>query len=191
MSEAAPRVTAWIERELLEIARPAVARRARGLEASDREDLLQEVLIKYLRTWTEGDPDNVASWFETVTANALIDFYRAQGRRHEQNLPDNGDDPVSAVISELKLAKATSLWPVRENLIRSILGLVSEDDRTLLERRYLDGCSAADLAAEQLGLEVANVDQRTTRAKRRLREQLRSSRPDLIEELRNPHPRLY
>ena len=177
------------ERELLEIARPVVARRARGLEASDREDLLQEVLIKYLRTWTEGEPDNVASWFETVTANALIDFHRAQGRRHEQDLPDNGDDPVSAVISELKLAKATSLWPVRENLIRSILGLVSEDDRTLLERRYLDGCSAADLAA-QLGLEVANVDQRTTRAKRKLREQL-SARPDLVEELRSPHPRLY
>src|SRR5688572_12294218 len=118
------------ERELLKIVAPIVARRARRarLNDADRDDLQQDVIRKYLRAFPEAaTPDNVGAWFETAIKRTLIDRYRADQRQPAEALPENGEDPVSVVIRELTLAKTTSLWPVREKLIRSILGLVPQD----------------------------------------------------------------
>lgn len=62
-------------------------------------------------------------------------------------------------------------------------------DSDLIRRPYLHGSTAAELAAV-LGITVANVVQRTTRAKRGLREALQG-RPDLVAERRQIHPHPY
>lgn len=79
-----------------------------------------------------------------------------------------------------------------EQLLRPygrILSCIPEQKADLLRLRYLEGASADDLAT-RLGIPVNAVDQRTTRAKRLLREKL-AEQPDLVEELYADHPRLY
>ena len=53
-----------------------------GLSPEDREDVLQEVLVKYVRTWPgDVEPDNVEAWLETATGRLITDRWRAEQRR--------------------------------------------------------------------------------------------------------------
>jgi RNA polymerase sigma factor (sigma-70 family) len=178
--------------ELCAVAKPITRRRGSkaGLAQQDCEDLLQDVLTKYLRAWPRGHtPENVAAWLETATANAIVDRIRAAERRPVAHSGRNDDEVDSLLGTVLRSPAFASAPAVRADLFASIFALVSVEDARLLRRRYVDGHSAADLAAE-LGISVANVDQRTTRAKRKLRDAL-AARPDLMDELRAPHPHLY
>lgn len=178
--------------ELLVIAKPIVWRRGHraGLSTEDREDLLQDVVMKYLRAWPDGEaPANVVAWLETATANAIIARARAAGRQPAVDFAEGAEDPISLLVAAKRSSKFTSLEAVQKKLIASTLGLLPPEDGDLLRRRYLDRESAADVAAD-LAITVAALDQRTTRAKRALRSAL-EARPDLVEELRAPHPHVY
>lgn len=178
--------------ELVATAKPIVWRRGyqSGLSNEDREDLLQDVLMKYLQAWPHKvAPENVAAWFETATSNAIIDRARAVDRRPAANFADGGDDPVSLAIAAMRSTQLASAPAVSRRLLSSIFALVPTEDARLLRKRCLTNAAAAELA-EELGISVANLDQRTTRAKRKLRAAL-EARPDLVEELRAPHPHVY
>jgi RNA polymerase sigma factor (sigma-70 family) len=178
--------------QLLAIAKPIVWRRGyrAGFPDEDREDLLQDILMKYLQAWPDQiAPDNVAAWFETATANAIVDRARAADRRPAALFAEGGDDPVSLVIAAMRSTHFASAPAVSQKVMDCIFALVPSPDADLLRRRYLKNHTAAELAAE-LGITVANLDQRTTRAKRKLRDAL-VARPDLVDELRAPHPHIY
>ena len=177
--------------ELFELARPVVSRRGRasGLSPEDREDLLQDVLAKYHSTWTVGQPDNVEAWLETATRNAIVDRVRVAERRPAALYAEGSDDPLALAVAAMRSSLATSDQPVRASVVRKVFGMIPDSDAELMHQRYIQGGTAAELAAE-LGISVANLDQRTTRANRRLREAL-IDRPDLVAELRAPHPRVY
>ena len=178
--------------QLLAIAKPIVWRRGyqAGFPNEDREDLLQDILMKYLQAWPDqGAPDNVAAWLETATANAIVDRARAAERRPTAPFAEGGDDPASLAIAAMKSTQFASAPAVSQKVLESIFALIPSNDSDLLRRRYLKSHAAAELAAE-LGISVANLDQRTTRAKRRLRDAL-VARPDLVDELRAPHPHIY
>lgn len=150
--------------------------------------------MKYLHAWPDGHaPANVAAWFETTTARAIIDRARAAARRPPQTHPhdDEGeeDDPVAVTIAALRSRKQPSAVAVQHKLLRNIFALIPAEDARLLLERYVDDYPAAQLAADR-GITVTNLNQRLTRAKRRLRDAL-EARPDLVKELRAPHPHLY
>lgn len=179
-------------KDLVGIAKPIVWRRGyqAGYSIEDREDLLQDVLMKFVQAWPNGSaPDNVAAWLETATSNAIIDRIRANERRPADNFAEGGDDPLSLAIAAMRSTQFASAPAVSEKVLAGIFALVPTGDAHLLQQRYLKNYSAAELA-EELGITVANLDQRTTRAKRRLRDAL-ADRPDLVEELRAPHPHVY
>jgi RNA polymerase sigma-70 factor, ECF subfamily len=178
-----------VEETVIAEARAVVSRRGRraGLSAEDREDLAQDVLLKYLQAWPDGSaPANIGAWFETATGNAIVDRFRAEGRRPTDRLDD---DPVRLAVAAMRSGRTTSDRALELQLLRRILGLIPADDARLLRNRYLDGHNSASIAA-RLGITVAAADQRTTRAKKRLREAL-EQRPDLVAELRSGHPRPY
>ena len=83
----------------------------------------------------------------------------------------------------------TSLPVISQELIEEILSLVSPEDAEVIRLRHLDRLPAADVA-EILHIAPAAVDQRVSRAVRRLRQAV-GGRPDLVEELQRPHPRNY
>lgn len=174
------------QENLLMIARRIVARQCRRfrISSAEVEDVVQDVVEKYLRRWeTPSRPINVEAWLETTTRHTLIDRARREDRRPEVPIEDD-------VVEAMKAIHETpSLIGVQRELIRQILSLIPHDDADLLQRRYLHGASASDLAAA-LGITVDAVDQRTTRAKSLLRERL-EERPDLVHELYATHPRLY
>lgn len=183
--------TATQPKDLIDTARPIVWRRGyqAGLSAADREDLLQDVLMKYLQAWGgTSAPDNIEAWLETATANAIIDRIRAGERRPADYFAAGADHPVSRRVSNVRIAPV-SFEAVQRRVRSSVFSLVTRADADLLRWRYVDGLSAAEVA-DRLGISVANVDQRTTRAKRRMRQAM-AERPDLVEELRAPHPHVY
>lgn len=174
---------------LLTSARRIVAARARGFSREDHEDLVQEVLLSYTRTWSGGaGPRNADAWLETVISRAVVDLARARGRR-VQEVVAREDDPVEEFARRLRGSASTSLLPLREKFLRQVFRLVSAEDAEILRLRILDDLPSAEVA-QQLGVTTSAVDQRLSRAKRRLRGGLRS-RPDLLDELRLGHPRHY
>ena len=164
-----------------------------GLSLEDREDLLQEVLAKYVAAWPDGTtPENVDAWLETVTGRMITDRWRAEQRRVKQAAPlKDADDPFDVVADVMEKARSrqASMPAVGDALIDQIFALVSDKDARLLKSRYVDDASAADIA-EELGISRASVDQRVARAKGSLREALKA-RPDLAVELRASHPKAY
>lgn len=131
----------------------------------------------------------MAAWLTTATTNAIIDRVRADARRPADNFAEGEDDPVALAFAAMRSPLFASAPAVSQKVISSIFALIPAQDARLLRQRYLQNDTAAELAKE-LGITVASVDQRTTRAKRKLRDAL-NARPDLIEELHAPHPHVY
>lgn len=178
--------------ELVKATRPIVhgcVRRA-GLGRDVVDDLVQEVLFKYLKTWRAPDaPDNPAAWLQRAATNAVIDYVRMDQRRPADNFAADGDDPLSLLMATLRAAGTPSLVVVADTLWQDALALVPDQDADLLRRRFMDGVPAADLATES-GITRAAIDQRTARAKKRMQAAL-VKRPDLVAALRSGHQHAY
>ncbi|QWC84566.1 sigma-70 family RNA polymerase sigma factor [Nocardioidaceae bacterium] len=160
--------------------------RLRGVAVNDADDIAQEAVVRYLERWHGQAPDNPAAWLETTIARLVIDRGRRVKRRP-------GDEPAVQVFDDLvasmRSQEYASLVPVQEALIQRVLALVSDADAAILRLRLLQGLTAAE-AADDLGLSVAAVEQRTKRARDRLRAALQA-RPQVLEELRSGHPSVY
>jgi RNA polymerase sigma factor (sigma-70 family) len=158
----------------------------------EREDLVQDVLVKYLRTWSDGEgPDNLDAWLTTVTRNTAVSLNAARARREDPLVPVvNGvdADPIDLLFT-LASPWLTSFQAISHELVESFLALVSEREREIIRLKHLHKRSAADIG-EELGMAANAVDQAASRAVKHLRSAA-EQRPDLIAELRNPHPRVY
>lgn len=164
-----------------------------GLSPEDREDLLQEVLVKYMRTWSsEVEPDNVEAWLETATERLITDRWRAEHRRPlAAEVADRDGDPYDVVADFMEKARSRqpSMPAVGDAVVQEVFGLVPPADAALLQRRFVDDVDPADLA-DELGISRAAVDQRVSRAKARLKAAL-GSQPELLADLRDGHPHIY
>lgn len=164
-----------------------------GLSPVDREDLLQEVLMKYARKWSGDDqPDSVEAWLETSTGRLITDQWRAEQRRPLVAEVEHRDGDPYAVVAEF-MERARSRQPsipaVGDAVIDQVFELLPPADAALLQRRFVDDIDPADLA-DELGISRAAVDQRVSRAKARLRAEL-SAKPELLDELQAGHPHIY
>ena len=123
--------------------------RRAGLRQDATDDLVQDVLFKYLKAWPGPDaPDNPAAWLQRAANNAVIDYLREGQRRPADNFAPDGDDPLSLLMATLRAAGTPSLVVVADTVWQDALALVSDQDADLLRRRFMDAVPAADLAAE-------------------------------------------
>jgi RNA polymerase sigma factor (sigma-70 family) len=167
--------------------------RSFGLSSEDREDVLQEVLVKYVRAWP-GDPDpaNVEAWLETATGRLITDRWRAEQRRPAAAVVQDTDgDPYDAVADFVEVARSRqpSMPAVGDAVINQVFGLLPPADADLLQRRLVDDVEPADLG-DDLGISRAAVDQRVSRARARLKAAL-VAQPELLAELQAGHPHVY
>jgi RNA polymerase sigma factor (sigma-70 family) len=178
--------------ELVTLTRQIVRGRARryGLDHDVVDDLVQNVLVKYLKAWPGPQgPDNPGAWVQHAANNAAIDHLRRNQRQPADQFAPGGDDPLALLMATLRTVGTPSNQIVGDAVWQDALALLSEPDADLLRRRYIDAVPAADLAAEQ-GVSRAVIDQRTARAKKQMRAAL-AKRPDLVTALQSKHQHGY
>ena len=114
----------------------------------DVEDVGQEV---FLRLYFSLDQLRAAEvfepWLYRLTVNAAYDYLRRQKRRHEHRMSDLSEQQVimaDASAGGKQKAEEDRQTKVRE-MVESLLGKVSEEDRILLMMKEVEGLSLKEL----------------------------------------------
>ena len=150
-----------------------------GLQDSDADDVVQEVLLavasrvgKFQRTRAEG---SFRGWLRTITRNKLGDFIRAGSRR--QRIIDETKLPSSFLTAAQPREEAGG--EARDDETRLVFNRVLELIRTRFEdstwraflRVVMDGAAPNDVA-DELNLSVESVYQAKSRILRVIRDEL-------------------
>jgi RNA polymerase sigma-70 factor, ECF subfamily len=135
------------------------------------EDLTATTFERVVRSWSRYDPERAGArtWILAIARNALSDHFRRRAHRDAVSLDEHpalaaslaaSDDPAAQVLSEAR--------------VRDWLGRLEPREREVLALRFAADLPAADIA-RTLGLSEANVHQISSRALRRLHDQISSS----------------
>lgn len=138
------------------------------------EDIVQDGLVKLIRstdTLQAMPRCALASYIVSTIRNTAIDAVRSRAVEDKRIsplslddlhlLPSREDSVEEAAMLQDDLARIKSVWPA-----------LTEEQRFLLERKYLAGASDAELA-EYLDCQPGSVRMKLTRARRRVMEILK------------------
>lgn len=162
----------WIDKALT-AARPqalaALLRYFRDLDTA--EEAYQEACLRALRTWPDkGPPRDPTAWLIFVGRNAALDHVRRQARH--TTLPAEPDISTTD-DAETELAQRLDGSHFRDDILRLLFvccdPLLPANQQIALALRIVSGLSVAEIARAFLASEAA-VEQRITRAKRRIAE---------------------
>jgi RNA polymerase sigma-70 factor (ECF subfamily) len=172
---------------LVEEARPAIWRHAqqRVQDTALADDITQRVFSNAWAARASFDPEraNASTWIYTI-ANRLIIDVLAQRKGQQGRMvtgfesltpgsPDEGDAPVRIEPEddvELPVVEEAD-QPLLAGLIRGALARMSAADKQILELCYFEQLTYEQIA-ERLGVTLAAVGPRLTRARQRLLERL-------------------
>ena len=114
----------------------------------DVEDVAQEVFVRlYFSLDQLREPEMFEPWLHRLTVNAAYDYLRKQRRRTESRMSDLSEQQVvtaDAVASTNQRIEEDRRAELRE-LVTSLLGEVSEEDRILLTLKEVEGLSLREL----------------------------------------------
>lgn len=143
----------------------AAAYRVTG-NAMDAEDVLQTVFVRLLRR-REGpalDPDHAGAYLRRAGVNAALDILRTRGRRGAVPLEE---EPAVAE------AAPDPADPALRQQVRATLAAMSPRAAEMFALRYFEGYSNTEIG-KMLGTSASVVGVTLHRARRRLREDIRS-----------------
>ncbi len=116
--------------------------------AEDVEDVGQEVFVRlYFSLDQLRSPDVFEPWLYRLTVNAAYDYLRRQRRRGESRLGDLSEKQVlmaDAAEGSRRYEEQERRNRLRE-LVKALLGQVSEEDRILLTLKEVEGLSLKEL----------------------------------------------
>ncbi|HTR36061.1 MAG TPA: RNA polymerase sigma factor [Bryobacteraceae bacterium] len=114
----------------------------------DVEDVAQEVFLRLYYSLDQlRTPEVFEPWLYRLTVNAAYDYLRKQRRRNESRMSDLSEQQVmmaDAVAGGKAATEDHRLKQVKE-LVDSLLGSVSEQDRILLTLKEVEGLSLKEL----------------------------------------------
>src|SRR5579883_3395421 len=114
----------------------------------DVEDVAQEVFVRlYYSLEQLRTPEVFEPWLYRLTVNAAYDYLRRQRRRQESRMSDLSEQQVvlaDAAAGGKKREEEERRTRIRE-LVDSLLGQVSEEDRILLTLKEVEGLSLKEL----------------------------------------------
>jgi RNA polymerase sigma-70 factor (ECF subfamily) len=140
-------------------------------DASDREEVVQEVVLQLWRSRHRYDPRRREStWIYRIALNVAISFQRRE-RRHREQRQSLDEHAVTIAAGAEPSAEV-------ERLLRCIDELGALDKALVL--LHLDGNEHAAIA-EVLGISVSNVGTKLQRIKERLRVAFERARTDSKE----------
>lgn len=154
---------------------------ARQSTRSDTEadDIAQEVFIKAWRSLPSfRGESSLSTWLGRITLNTCMDFARKRKRKPTISLTafdeDDSDESRQLDIpdSDVSVSPETSAEKAETiALVRSAITALSEDQRTIIVLRDMEGYSYTEIA-EMLGLELGTVKSRINRARQNIKEYL-------------------
>ena len=167
---------AW--KDLMDLYRPLILAwlNRQGVQARDREDLSQEVLlsvVKHLPGFQHsGRRGAFRSWLRTIVCSRTADYWRAI----DADAQASGGNGAIAAFREIADpdSQMNRQWDEEHDwyVLHCLLDLVQEDFEPLtlqaFRRLALDGVSGAE-AAQELGLSVAAVYVAKSRVLQRIR----------------------
>ena len=141
---------------------------------SDAEDLTQEI---FLTVWCKrgewkDSGAKFSTWLYRVTFNRCIDFKRRAKNADMDEIPDIQDDRPSAVRL---IERSEANQKLRQAMLK-----LSYPQQVALALFYQEGLSAME-ASEVLDISVNALESLLKRARKRLRELLKSSSQELLE----------
>ena len=114
----------------------------------DVEDVGQEVFLRLYYSLDQlRTPEVFEPWLYRLTVNAAYDYLRKQKRRHESRMSDLSEQQVmlaDAAAGGKRNNDQQQQTKVRE-LVQSLLGKVSDEDRILLSLKEVEGLSLKEL----------------------------------------------
>ena len=138
------------------------------------EDVVQESLVRALRTWPyAGIPQNPAAWLTQTAKNLALDRIRREKLFHDK------EPQIIAFMEQWPTDSATSESPMFESEIRDgrlrlmfacCHPVLSPEDQTALALKTLCAFSAPEIASAFLTTEAA-ITKRLTRAKQKIRDE--------------------
>lgn len=133
--------------------------------ATDREDVFQEIAIELWRSRERYDPAyRESTWVYRIALNVAISFHRRERRFHAQR----------TAVDDLGIALASAATP--DDDVKELLRVI--DELNPLEKAlvllHLDGHDHKT-TAEVLGISTTNVGTRLARIKEKLRSSLTAS----------------
>lgn len=141
--------------------------------ASDAEDLVQEVFIEIWRRAPQFDPRRAKprTWALAIIRNKAVDRVRQRTRR-ESILEASAADVVELSTSSETAEARDQVWS-RESalLVRNAFQSLPDDQRTTLELAYFEGLTHQEIAARQ-NEPLGTVKSRIRRGLLRLRDGL-------------------
>jgi RNA polymerase sigma-70 factor (ECF subfamily) len=138
-------------------------------DQSHAEDVLQEVFVRVHRQLDSvTDPRRIISWIYQVTRNAIIDYYRKPGRRHE--IPAGLSADIEAFGGELQEESGDSGSELA-GCLRPMIERLSREYREAIILVELDGLTQ-QAAAEQMGLSLSGMKSRVQRGRKQLKQML-------------------
>ena len=147
----------------------------------DAEDLTQLTFERALRAWERFDERRapVRAWLLAIARNALIDHVRRDRSGTIRSL----DDEESGELRGLPTTpgpEATHLGPEPE--LQAAIGRLTEREREIVALRFGGELKGPEIAA-MLDLTLANVQQISSRALRKLRAELDHIEPEADDSL--------
>jgi RNA polymerase sigma-70 factor, ECF subfamily len=155
-------------RQGIEAAIPALRRYARALtrDPETADDLVQDTLVRALRSEHLFYGGDVRSWLYTILTNLNRNRLRSLARR-----------PPLSVLGDDDVADVGSSEGGSRDIERALAGLV-DDQRTALLLVVLEGLSYREVAEVQ-GVPIGTVMSRLARARAQIKTYLESGRPAL------------
>ena len=142
-------------------------------QPSIADDVTQETFISAFRNISKMRGDNVRAWLLRIARNKAYDYFRRQNRRRESSVDEETavfrDKLVSDNPSPADVAMNSELREALEHCVRAL----SYEHREVIVLIDVQGSSYDD-AAVICGVNIGTIKSRLNRARRRVRDCLRS-----------------
>ncbi len=129
------------------------------------EDLVQEAFLRLHRHWAEVEQPR--AWLFRCVRNLALN----QRRDHRNEVAESGR---AESVSEERLPDEELAWMEASGVLRMLIAELSEEDRALVEMKFVKELSYAEMA-RQTGLGVGNVGYRLHHLLKRLAAELREA----------------
>ena len=139
--------------------------------AADIEHCVSDTFSEFYCDLRKFDVDrgSIRAWLAVIARNNAIDILRTY--RHEEDMLSLDDDSIRILCSDdVSIETAMENRDLRLRLAQAIKNLGQPDHEILVRKYYL--AQSSKQIAEAMDMTVSNVDTRTHRAIRKLREKL-------------------